>query len=125
MLMEEVLKKKVWAVVGANTNPQKYGNKIYKRLKDRGYEVYAVNPMYEEIDGDRCYADLKSLPVLPEVVEMVVPPDRAMPILKEAAALGIKYIWFQPGTYEDDTLKAAKELGLQTVQHCVLVATER
>ncbi len=124
MLAKKMLTKKVWAVVGANTNPQKFGNMIYNRLKDRGYEVYAVNPMYEMIEGDRCYSNLTALPRLPEVVDIVVSPQRAVPVLEEAAALGIKYIWFQPGTYDDQTLEKAKALGLETVQHCVLEATE-
>jgi len=50
-----MLEKKVWAVVGASDNPEKYGNLIYKKLKSRGYRVYPVNPNYETIDGDKCY----------------------------------------------------------------------
>ncbi|NCA92455.1 CoA-binding protein [bacterium] len=119
----ELLNKKVWAVAGANQNPDKYGNMIYKRLKEKGYEVYAVNPMYNSIEGDMCYANLTSLPALPEVVCMVVSPQRALPILEEASELGIKYIWFQPDTYDDDALSRVKELNLTAVYACVLVAT--
>jgi predicted CoA-binding protein len=79
-----LLKKKIWAVAGANQNPEKYGNKIYKRLKEKGYEVFAVNPMYDEVEGDKCYKDLASLPKLPDVVNMVVSPKRATPILEQA-----------------------------------------
>jgi len=52
VLDEKMLEKKVWAVVGASDNPEKYGNLIYKKLKSRGYRVYPVNPNYETIDGD-------------------------------------------------------------------------
>lgn len=123
MLEETMLEKKVWAVVGANQDPEKYGNRIYRKLKARGYETYAVNPMYETIDGDRCYKDLASLPKLPEVIDMVVSPKRGKPILEEAARLGIKYVWLQPGTYDDELMKLVGELGLEAVQACVLVAT--
>lgn len=124
MLREIMLSKKVWAVVGANQNPEKYGNKIYRRLKSKGYEVYAVNPVYETVEGDKCYKDLSSLPKIPDVIDMVVSPKRSKEFLKEAAELGIKYIWFQPGTYDDETIKLAGELNLETVQDCVLVATQ-
>jgi len=123
MLEELMLGKKVWAVVGANQNPEKYGNMIYKKLRLRGYEVYAVNPLYDTVEGDQCYKDLKSLPKLPDVINMVVSPKRSKAFVEEAAGLGIRYIWFQPGTYDDEVLDLAKKLGLETVQSCVLVAT--
>jgi predicted CoA-binding protein len=123
MLEELMLEKKVWAVVGANQNPDKYGNMIYKRLKSRGYEVYAINSLYATVEGDQCYKDLASLPKLPEVINMVVSPKRAKPIVEEASKLGVQYIWFQPGTYDDEVLELAKNLGMKIVQACVLVAT--
>ncbi len=122
MLEEMMLEKKIWAVVGANQDPAKYGNMIYKKLKAKGYEVYAVNPMYDTVDGDKCYKDLSSLPVLPEVIDMVVSPKRGRAIIDEAARLGIKYIWLQPGTFDDELLKQIESLNLQQVQACVLVA---
>jgi len=75
------------------------------------------------VEGDPCYKDLSSLPKLPDVVNMVVSPKRAKPVLEEAARLGIRYVWFQPGTYDDEVMEVAKELGLETVLACVLVAT--
>ncbi len=123
MLEETMLEKKIWAVVGANQDREKYGNMIYRRLKEKGYEVYAVNPMYDTVEGDRCYKDLTSLPAVPEVIDMVVSPKRGRAVIDEAAKLGIKYIWLQPGTYDDELLKQIGDLGLQQVQACVLVAT--
>ena len=63
MLEAKMLEKKIWAVVGANNDPQRYGNIIYKSLRARGYEVYPVNPDCEKVEGDPCYRDLQSLPV--------------------------------------------------------------
>lgn len=123
MLEEKMLEKKIWAVVGANQDPEKYGNMIYRKLKTRGYEVYAVNPMYDTVEGDKCYKDLSSLPKVPEVIDMVVSPKRGRPVLEEAAGLGIKYVWLQPGTYDDELMKLIDELGIEAVQACVLVAT--
>lgn len=120
--MEEMMKKKVWAVVGANTDPEKYGYKIYRKMKENGYRVYPVNPMYEEIEGDKCYPNLSSLPEAPEAIDMVVSPKRGIPIVEEAARLGIKNICLQPGTVSDELLKLAEEKGIRTVQACVLVA---
>lgn len=123
MMEEKMLEKKIWAVVGVNPDPEKFGNKIYKRLKERGYEVYAVNPLYDTVEGDPCYKDLSSLPKVPEVIDMVVSPKRGKPVIEEAASLGVRYIWLQPGTTDDELLELANRLGLQTLQACVLVAT--
>jgi predicted CoA-binding protein len=119
-MQEEMLEKKVWAVVGANNDPNKYGNIIYKKLKFRGYEVYPVNPKYEEVEGDPCYRDLRSLPRKPEVINMVVSPKRGKAIIEEAAELGIKNIWLQPGTYDDELMELINNKGLVAVQACVL-----
>lgn len=122
-MKKTMLDKKVWAVVGASKDPKKFSNKIYKRLKAKGYEVYPVNPGLDMIEGDTCYKDLASLPNVPEVIDMVVSPERAIPVLEEAAKLGVKNVWFQPGSFNEETIALAESLGLNQVQACVLVET--
>lgn len=119
---EIMMEKKVWAVVGANQDPDKYGNKIFKTLLSRGYRVYPVNPIYEEVEGVKCYKDLSSLPEVPEVIDMVVSPKRGKAVLEEAARLGIKYVWLQPGTYDDEIMELIENNGLIAVKACILVA---
>lgn len=121
-IKESMLEKKVWAVIGANTNPEKFGNIIYKRLKSEGYTVYPVNPLSTEVEGDICYPDLSSLPEKPEVLDMVVSPKRGKAFIEEAARLGIKNIWLQPGTSDLELLSLIKEKQLTAIQACVLVA---
>ena len=123
MKEQEFLKYKKWAVIGAHVRHDRYGYKIYKKLKEKGYEVYPINPRFDEIEGDKCYKDLSSIPVKIDVIDMVVNPKRGIPIIEEAAKLGINKVWFQPGTVDDDILKLAKEKGIDIVQACVLVAT--
>lgn len=119
---EKMMEMKVWAVVGANEDPEKYGNMIYKKLKSKGYTVYPVNPKYDTIDGDKCYKDLSSLPDKAEVIDMVVSPKRGIPIIEEAEKLGIKNFWLQPGTYNDELLQLLQDKNLNYVQACILVA---
>ncbi|MHB1392505.1 MAG: CoA-binding protein [Clostridia bacterium] len=116
-----MLEKKIWAVIGANNDPDKFGNIIYKRLKSEGYSVYPVNPMYDKVEGDPCYPNLASLPHKPEVLDMVVSPKRGRAFIEEAAELDIKNIWLQPGTYDSELLALIKEKQLVALQACVLV----
>lgn len=121
-IKKAMLEKKIWAVIGANNDSDKFGNIIYKRLKSEGYKVYPVNPMYDNVEGDKCYPDLSSLPTRPEVLDMVVSPKRGKAFIEEAARLGIKNIWLQPGTYDQELLELIREKGLTGLQACVLVA---
>lgn len=121
-LSEEMLKHRTWAVVGASTDKEKFGYKLYKKLKDHGYKVYPVNPGYDTIEGDKCYHSLSELPEKPEVIDMVVNPRIGKKVIEEAERLGIKNIWLQPGTYNDEIIQILEQKGMQYVKDCVLTA---
>ena len=121
----EMLEKKIWAVVGATPNPEKYGYKIFKKLKEHGYTVYLINPNYQEIEGEKVYKSLKELPEIPECVNMVVGPKVTGVILDEIKQMGISYVWLQPGTFDGETIDKAESYGLNIVYYdCVLVALD-
>lgn len=118
----EMLDKKVWAVIGVTPNKEKFGYKIYKKLKKHGYTVYAINPKYEEIEGDKVYTQLKDLPQKPDCISMVVPPKISKNMLEEIKNLEILYVWFQPGTFDEETIDIAESYNLKIVYYdCVLV----
>ncbi len=119
-MVENAIEKKVWAVVGATNNKDKFGCRIYKRLLKAGYEVYPVNPGIAEIDGAKCYATIADLPVIPDVVNIVVPSKIAVEIVKEAAEKGVKIVWLQPGSDKPEVVQAASEAGLEVIEDCVL-----
>ena len=120
---KNMLEKKVWAVVGSTPDPEKFGYKIYKKLKAHGYTVYAVNPKYAEIEGDKVYKNIQDLPEKPECVDMVVGPKVSKGILDEIKEAGIPYVWFQPGTFDEETIDKAESYNLKIVYYdCVLVA---
>lgn len=116
---EIMLEKKIWAVIGVTTKKERFGYKIWKILLDNNYEVYAINPKYDEIDGKKCYHSLTELPVKPEVVDFVVAPPVTLKAIYEAKEIGIKYLWFQPGTWNEDVLEKADSLGMIHVEDCV------
>ncbi|WP_273419283.1 CoA-binding protein [Veillonella caviae] len=121
MTIQDALAEKVWAVIGATHKTEKFGYKIYKCLKDHGYEVYPVNPNVANIDGDTCYPSLSDLPVVPSVVDFVIPEAAGLSAIDECIALGINTIWLQPGADKPAVLNKASEAGLHVIQDCVLV----
>ena len=123
LLKKEMLERKVWAVVGASPKKDKFGYKIYKKLKARGYEVFPVHPGCDLIDGDKCYSSLNELPKIPECVNMVVPPRVTNSTLEEIVKLNINNVWLQPGTFDEETIALYEEKGVNTVYYdCILVA---
>ncbi len=66
-LIEEFINQRVWAVVGASEDPAKYGNRIFRDLREAGYTVYQVNPRRGEIEGQTLYPALSDLPERPAV----------------------------------------------------------
>lgn len=109
---EKMLESKTWVVVGVSSKKDKWGYKIWKILKEHGYKTYGVNPNYDEIEGEIIYKSLSDLPEKVDVIDMVVPRKVSMETLKEAKDLGIDYIFFQPGTYDNEVVSLAEELEL-------------
>src|SRR4051794_1513979 len=90
----EFLAHKRVAVTGVSRTPGSHGsNVVYQRLKERGYEVFPVNPHADEIDGDRCYPDVASIPGGVGAVVIATRPERAQSTIEECEALGIKDVW--------------------------------
>lgn len=118
--VKTMLNKKTWAVVGVSKDRSKFGYKVYKRLKDAGYTVYAINPKLTELDGDPVYPDLASLPNVPDVVNCVVPPAVTTSIIPQCAKEGIKYVWMQPGADCKEAFSLAKEKDIEAERACVL-----
>jgi len=117
-------KKNVFAVVGASKDTKKYGSKVYLDLKNAGYVVYPINPNAKKIWGEKCYSNLRNLPVLPDVVDIVVPPKVTKDIIKECKDLGINKIWMQPGSESEDTIKFCDDNNI-TVLYGICVMLER
>jgi uncharacterized protein len=115
-------KCKVWAVVGVSDNQEKYGNIIYRDLKESGYTVYAVNPKLTTVEGDTCYASLTALPQKPDVVNLVIPPTATEGVIDECIRLGLTRVWFQPGAEHDGAMAKAEAAGIQVVANaCIML----
>lgn len=125
-LAEEFIKLQSWAVVGASQGPEKFGNIIPLRLMAAGKNVFLVNPKPGQINSQPFYPNLESLPEVPDIVDVVVPPAIALQVVEECARLGIERIWFQPGTRSPEAFMRCRELGIEAVDDsCVLVELDK
>ncbi len=95
---EEFLAHKRVAVTGVSRSAKDHGsNVVYKRLRDRGYDVFAVNPNAETVEGDRAYHSLSSIPDGVDAVVIATRPERADDTMRECVELGIKHVWMHRG----------------------------
>jgi uncharacterized protein len=100
------------AVTGVSRTPKNHGsNTVYKRLRERGYEVFAVNPNADEVEGDPCYQDLKSIPGGVGAVVIGTRREIAEDTMRECTDLGITHVWMHRGPGEGSVSDAATEYG--------------
>src|SRR6478609_8313253 len=86
------------AVTGVSRKAKEHGaNSVFKRLQDRGYDVFAVNPNTDTVEGVPSYPDLKSIPGGVDAVVIGTKPSRADDTVRECVDLGIKHVWMHRG----------------------------
>ena len=108
----EFLATKRVAVTGVSRESKGHGsNVVYKRLRERGYDVFAVNPNADEVEGDRSYHDLHSIPGGVEAVAIGTRPEVAEETMHECADLGIKHVWMHRGPGGGSVSQEATEYG--------------
>jgi uncharacterized protein len=108
------------AVTGVSRKPKGHGaNTVYKRLRDRGYEVFAVNPNADEVEGARSHHDLKSIPGKLDAVVIATAPDNAEGTMRECDELGIKHVWMHrgpgAGSVSDTATTYGREHGITVI----------
>jgi uncharacterized protein len=116
----EFLAKKRIAVTGVSRKADGHGsNVVYQRLRARGYQVFAVNPNADTLEGAPCYHDLKSIPGGVEAVVIGTRPETAEATMHECAELGIKNVWmhraFGPGSVSSSATLWGREHGIRVI----------
>jgi predicted CoA-binding protein len=116
----EFLARKRVAVTGVSRTPGNHGsNVVYKRLRERGYEVFAVNPHAHQVEGDHAYPDLHSIPGGVDAVVIATRPELAQETMHECAELGIRRVWmhrsFGGGSVSDSATAYGREHGITVI----------
>ena len=112
-----------FAVIGVSPNKEKYGYKVFQRLKACGYDTYGVSPLYDQVDNNQLYSSLEDIKHPIDVVVFVTKKEHAYNYVDEMTGLGIHYAWMQPHTYDDALLDYMKSVGITPILACVLVET--
>ena len=92
-LVQDFLAQKKIAIVGVSDKRDTGCNLAYKKLKENGYQVFAVNPRITTYEGAPCYSDLKSIPERPDAVFILTSPKVTDQIIQQCVDLGVKHVW--------------------------------
>ncbi|MEX1296707.1 MAG: CoA-binding protein [Candidatus Limnocylindrales bacterium] len=124
--IDEFLSLKRIAVAGVSrdANGAHASNGIYTRFKERGYEVFPVNPNTDEIMGDPCYRSLKDIPGGVEGVVIATNPKVSLSVAQECKELGVERVWFHKnfgaGSYSREAHDYCRENGITALVSCPL-----
>lgn len=121
--IETFLASPAFGVVGASTNPEKFGNKVLRCYLQNGRKVVPVNPGEPQIEGIPCVATISELP--PDVlsISMITPPAVTAKLMPLAIEKGIRNIWIQPGAEHPDAVALCRQQGINIIADgsCLLV----
>lgn len=113
--VNDFLAQKRIAVAGVSreTSGHPAANLIYQRLKRTGHEVFPVNPHMQTFDGDRCYADLRSIPGGVDGVMIVTRPETTERIVQDCNETGVRRVWMH-----QSLAKSGTSVSQAAVEYC-------
>jgi len=110
------------AIIGASSDPAKFGNKSVKVFLARGYKVYPINPKEDVIEGQKVYRSILDVPEKNlDMISFYLPPPVGLKVIEEVAKKGCKELWLNPGSESPELVAKAEGLGLYVIQACSIV----
>jgi len=123
--IETFLSSKKIAIAGVSRDPKKFGHTIFKEFKEKGFEVYPVNPNAENINGTPCFHSVSSLPLEVRNLFIVTPKSQTLQLVKEAIEKGIDNIWIQQMSETKEALEylSGKQVNVVS-KECIMMWLE-
>jgi uncharacterized protein len=123
--IDAFLASDAFAVIGVSADQKKFGNVVYRTMKEKKAVVYPVHPSLQTVEGDVCYRNVAALPPDVHAVITVVPPAVTATVVKECAARGITHVWMQQGSESAEVIAAAEKAGMTVISgECILMFLE-
>jgi predicted CoA-binding protein len=106
---------RTWAIVGLSDNPARPSHRVASFLQSRGIRIIPVNPVADEILGEKAYRDLESIPEPVDVVDIFRRASLAGRHVDEAIEIGAKAVWMQLDVVDEAAAERAANAGLDVV----------
>ena len=112
---EQLLKSRTIAVVGLSPRPKRPSHYVARYLQEQGYRIIPVNPLIDDVLGEKSYPDLRSVPESIDMVDIFRRSELVMPVVEQAIEVGARYIWVQDGVIDEEAAAMARAAGLLVV----------
>jgi uncharacterized protein len=117
--IKDFLAAKRIAVVGVSRNEREYSRSLFQELLRHGYDAIPVNPYVEELDGKRCFKNVRDVSPAPERALLVLPEDKTEQAVLDCADAGVKDVWLHRhvagGVSDTRAIFRAEERGLNLI----------
>jgi len=112
---------KVVAVIGASSDPRKFGNRAVRAFRRQGYTVVPINPNEPEVEGLKAYASVLDVTGPIEMATFYVPPEIGMTVMPEVARKAIPEVWLNPGADSEELIRLARSLNIEPIVACSII----
>jgi predicted CoA-binding protein len=126
--IKEILEKsKIIAVVGASRTEGKPAHYVPAYLKSKGYKIIPINPLADEILGEKAYKSLLDIPpdIKIDVVDVFRPSEEVTKVVEEAIKRGVKIVWLQSGIYNKEAVELAKKNNIEIIWDRCMMETHK
>jgi uncharacterized protein len=123
--IESFFSANAYAVIGVSAERKKFGNAVFRTMKQKGLTVYPVHRSLESVEGEKCFRTVNDLPADVTSIVTVVPPAVTESVVRDAMAKGVRHVWMQPGSNSRAAADAARNAGATVVDgECILMFLE-
>jgi uncharacterized protein len=112
---------KVVAVIGASSDPRKFGNRAVRAFRRQGHTVIPINPNEPQVEGLKTYASVLDVPQAIDMATFYVPPDIGKKVMEEVARKQIPEVWLNPGSESDELIRVARSLKVEPIIACSIL----
>jgi hypothetical protein len=123
--IEKFFLSPAFAVIGVSDNQKKFGNSVFRAMKEGKSAVYPINPRLTSVEGDKCYSSILEVPDTVKSAIIVIPPHATERVIADCVQKGIRALWFQPGSESDRAIDEAEINGITVISgQCLLMFLE-
>jgi predicted CoA-binding protein len=109
------------AILGASPKPDRYAYKAFEMLREYGHRPIPINPAFQEVLGEKCYAKISDAPGPIDTVTLYLGEARSNPLIDEIINAKPRRLIMNPGAENFTLADKAEEAGIEVVQGCTLV----
>ena len=113
---------KVVAVIGASSDPRKFGNRAVRAFRRQGYRVIPINPHEAQVEGLKTYSSVLDVPEAIDMATFYVPPEIGEKVMPEVAKKGIPEVWLNPGSESAELIRLARSLAVEPIVACSIIS---